>query len=319
MSGTRIRLNLTPRIPLPTIALHWYTPSRRAGNLTPARSFTRDGGSGTGALSDHSLARCGFTLIELLIVVAIIVVLVAILLPSLWWAREEAKRASCLNNHRQLVHAALLYADDYKGKMVSGQTSVSSASTWVMGGVADPANNFTPITQGQLYVYINNVKTYLCPSQDIFPPPADDYRTYSINCYMNGEPQFYGPFITNLSQVVNASTTYYFIDELGRSYSDLGVKYDVNSFSEYPYYNQDGSLNVNCNTWVDSPSYKHFNGNCISYVDGHAECVRLQGSGHAATHHSRHSLEECRSQQGSAMAPGPHGTTGIRPARLLRT
>jgi prepilin-type N-terminal cleavage/methylation domain-containing protein/prepilin-type processing-associated H-X9-DG protein len=48
------------------------------------------------------MRRRGFTLIELLVVIAIIAVLIALLLPAVQSAREAARRASCINNMKQI-------------------------------------------------------------------------------------------------------------------------------------------------------------------------------------------------------------------------
>ena len=44
----------------------------------------------------------GFTLVELLVVIAIIGILIALLLPAIQAAREAARRATCVNNLKQL-------------------------------------------------------------------------------------------------------------------------------------------------------------------------------------------------------------------------
>lgn len=55
----------------------------------------------------------GFTLIELLVVVAIISILAAILFPVFARARENARRASCMSNMKQLGLAFMQYTQDY--------------------------------------------------------------------------------------------------------------------------------------------------------------------------------------------------------------
>ena len=86
-----------------------------------------------------------FTLVELLVVIAIIALLISILLPSLAAAREQAKKAKCLANLRDLQAAGFAYAGEdqhenlipvHENVMVNEGTSYISGSRRSWGGKA---------------------------------------------------------------------------------------------------------------------------------------------------------------------------------------
>ena len=100
------------------------------------------------------IKKRAFTLIELLVVIAVIAVLMAILIPTLSRSREQGKRASCLNNLKQLTLAWIMYADENDDKLVNGAAGVTgnvheNEPPWISSTVASDWNSGEQLPEQQ--------------------------------------------------------------------------------------------------------------------------------------------------------------------------
>src|SRR5437016_1488616 len=81
---------------------------------------------------------CAFSLLELLVVIAIVGVLLALLLLAVSRTRNQADRAQCLSNSRQVALAWTIYAGDFNDKLAPNVDGKLGGDTnWVAGNMSD--------------------------------------------------------------------------------------------------------------------------------------------------------------------------------------
>lgn len=86
-------------------------------------------------LQEHSPARPrAFTLVELLVVIAIIGILMALTMPAIQSAREAGRKASCMNNIRQL-QVAMVAFEQAQGAFPAGRDGCDGITVDACAGV----------------------------------------------------------------------------------------------------------------------------------------------------------------------------------------
>ena len=169
----------------------------------------------------HNSSRSAFTLIELLVVIAIIAILAAILFPAFARARENARRASCQSNLKQIGLGFIQYSQDYDERLLAGSVPVNTGFVYLYDSYFyyDYCG-----WAGQIYPYVKSRQIFVCPD-DNFNPVSAYYPAAkaSIVSYANNIRTTYdsnGTTASSLSAFTSPTSTI-------QLYEGSGVNTDV--------------------------------------------------------------------------------------------
>jgi prepilin-type N-terminal cleavage/methylation domain-containing protein/prepilin-type processing-associated H-X9-DG protein len=179
-------------------------------------------------MSHHTRTYKAFTLIELLVVIAIIAILAAILFPVFARARENARRASCMSNMKQIGLGLMQYTQDYDERypLSSHCTSSGCAADDLDSDPSKPSGIFSGVYIGYasptygshrtwmdfIYPYVKSTQIFVCPSSQFAKStPNYGYSTAfsnysSVSYWMGVSTPYWAPLslsaVTRPSEIV---------------------------------------------------------------------------------------------------------------------
>lgn len=222
-----------------------------------------------------SARKCkkGFTLIELLVVIAIISILAAILFPVFARARENARRASCMSNLKQIGIGVMMYTQDFDEKLPN---AVACGSQMLETGVLTNQGVSTSCASvgylhlwwHMIYPYVRSTQVFICPSSgttwtgNYFPTsPKGSYASYGYN------QNIYNLSLSAIPQVAITpfilDTTYY----LANAYSTCTTASALSSTEICSSFTSGHN--------ADPPNPIHLDTFNMLFVDGHVKTQRI--------------------------------------------
>ena len=205
-----------------------------------------------------------FTLIELLVVIAIIAILASILFPVFARARENARRASCMSNEKQMGLALLMYVQDYDERFMPSvyAPGFSGVYWWEV-----------------LYPYTKSYQVFRCPS--VGNPANGVSPTYYGQYWATYAMPGYGTTAGTVAMNSYKGTTLASIHEPSRTMMIVESGYSAPDSS---YYKNSGYGWYQVNLRGASPSGAHWSpelhldGSNVTFADGHVKWLKFNGS-----------------------------------------
>ncbi len=214
-----------------------------------------------------------FTLIELLVVIAIIAILAAILFPVFARARENARRASCMSNLKQIGLGMMMYVQDYDEHYAPSVIGTyNDTSTYITGAACTglPCAKYN-VSDGfhtskymswmdVMYPYTKSVQIFQCPSQD-----SDTSPSYGYSRYINGWTLTNTPI--TMAAVPRPSETVMFMDD---HYPYANYAYVFANYGGYKGY----GLYNGVSYVGDTRFAPHMEGANVAFADGHVKWMK---------------------------------------------
>jgi prepilin-type N-terminal cleavage/methylation domain-containing protein len=227
--------------------------------------------------------RSAFTLIELLVVIAIIALLAAILFPVFARARENARRATCISNLKQIGLGVLQYAQDYDERYPSVFNQPPAGASGSDGEIFFPGYGYN-FWQQQIYPYTKSHQLYFCPNtpSPMGKPDASLGSTVPLAAMLNanyafsqdiGIPPAKG---LKLSAIADSADKYLILENGMYSFqaNDFGT-----TIPGYNYLPGIGAYERNCSGMPaafqsDCREGRHFGAVVVGFADGHAKWIK---------------------------------------------
>jgi len=268
------------------------------------------------------IGRRGFTLIELLVVIAIISILAAILFPVFARARENARRASCLSNLKQIGLASMMYVQDYDEHYPVAYVATTQPRPdglqWISTGW----------TWGQLlYPYTKSRQVFVCPSSAESVPSTlgPYYANYGANTMILRSVVTYPAIL--LAAIQSPSSTYMIMDS--GSYAIKPIRTAGNSvvtpdggngYFYLPGTGPGSAANIansataqgrafdNTARQGDFENGRHFNGVNMAFADGHAKWLKSE-----IVYRQAVACSDCEQNFGTGTVPMPVAKSNWNP------
>lgn len=207
--------------------------------------------------------QSGFTLIELLVVVAIIAIIAAMLFPVFARARENARRAACLSNLKQIGLGLMQYTQDYDEKypLQDGGPNVPPDYTIVNYSTF---NINVPTWVGLLQPYVKSWELFRCPSV-----PADT-SALNVPNGNNANSYYLSGVVAGRSMLVVPNPTQIVYSHENVVYANYSAARPIPLATNPVTYWAWGRANYDD---------VHFKGGNLLYCDGHAKWKKKSAIG----------------------------------------